>query len=530
VSFPEIRNHTQEAFQRQRNADVDMIPYGGYDGAMSDHILALDQGTTSSRAVVYDETGKAIASAQHPFEQLFPQPGWVEHDANTIWDTQLRAAQEAIATAKLSATEIAAVGITNQRETVVVWDRRTGNPIYNAIVWQDRRTADQTDLLKSQDTASLIRERTGLMPDPYFSASKIRWILDHVDGAQRAAQEGHLAVGTIDSWLVYRLSAGAIHVTDVSNASRTMLFDIHKGAWDDDLLQLFDIPRSMLPEVVDSSGVVGTTSTSVLGAEIPIAGIAGDQQAALFGQLCTQPGMVKTTYGTGCFMLVQTGETAVLSESSLLTTVAWRLKGKPMQYALEGCVFVGGAAVQWLCDGLGIIESAPDVDTLAASVADSGGVVVVSAFAGLGAPYWDPHARGAILGITRGTTAAHIARATLEGVALRVSDILKAMERDLGHALRDFRVDGGAAASDVLMQMQADVMGATVRRPCTLETTALGAGYLAGLGVGLWPDVETLSESWELDREFAPVTDAVSRDAMRAQWLAAVQRSKGWAS
>ncbi len=497
---------------------------------MSDFILALDQGTTSSRAIVFDVAGTAVASAQHPFEQMFPQPGWVEHDANTIWETQLRSAKEALASAKLSASDIAAIGITNQRETAVVWDRRTGIPIYNAIVWQDRRTADQTDLLKAPVTAQLIRERTGLLPDPYFSASKIRWILDHVEGARQAAQEGHLAFGTIDSWLVHRLTEGALHITDVSNASRTMLFDIHNGIWDDDLLRLFDIPHSMLPEVVDSSGVVGMTATSVLGTEIPIAGLAGDQQAALFGQLCTQPGMVKTTYGTGCFMLVQTGETAVRSDSSLLTTVAWRLKGKAMQYALEGCVFVGGAAIQWLRDGLGIIESAPEVNTLAASVEDSGGVVVVSAFSGLGAPYWDPRARGAILGLTRGTTAAHIARATLEGIAFRVADILIAMEQDLGHALSDFRVDGGAAASDLLMQMQADFMGTTVRRPCTLETTALGAGYLAGLGVGLWPDVDALSQRWTLEREFVPTTDAGSREALRVQWLAAVERAKGLAS
>ena len=497
---------------------------------MSDFILALDQGTTSSRAIVFDVAGTAVASAQHPFEQMFPQPGWVEHDANTIWETQLRSAKEALASAKLSASDIAAIGITNQRETAVMWDRRTGIPIYNAIVWQDRRTADQTDLLKAPVTAQLIRERTGLLPDPYFSASKIRWILDHVAGARDSAQAGHLALGTIDSWLVYRLTDGALHVTDVSNASRTMLFDIHNGIWDDDLLRLFDIPHSMLPEVVDSSGVVGMTATSVLGTEIPIAGLAGDQQAALFGQLCTQPGMVKTTYGTGCFMLVQTGETAVRSDSSLLTTVAWRLKGKAMQYALEGCVFVGGAAIQWLRDGLGIIESAPEVNTLAASVEDSGGVVVVSAFSGLGAPYWDPRARGAILGLTRGTTAAHIARATLEGIAFRVADILIAMEQDLGHALSDFRVDGGAAASDLLMQMQADFMGTTVRRPCTLETTALGAGYLAGLGVGLWPDVDALSQRWTLEREFVPTTDAGSRDALRVQWLAAVERAKGLAS
>ncbi len=496
---------------------------------MSSYILALDQGTTSSRAIVFDANASAVSSAQHPFEQIFPQPGWVEHDANTIWESQLLAAQEAIAGAKLSASDMDAIGIANQRETVVVWDRHTGKPVYNAIVWQDRRTADQTDLLKAPETAQRIRERTGLLPDPYFSASKIRWILDHVDGVREAAQAGRLAFGTIDSWIIYRLTEGALHCTDVSNASRTMLFDIHRGQWDDELLARFDIPPSMLPDIVDSSGVVGVTSKSVLGAEIPIAGIAGDQQAALFGQLCTEPGMVKTTYGTGCFMLAQTGPVAVPSQANLLTTVAWRLRDQPMQYALEGCVFVGGAAVQWLRDGLGIIEDAAAVNALASSVEDSGGVVVVSAFAGLGAPHWDPHARGAILGLTRGTTAAHIARATLEGIAFRVSEIMEAMEQDIGGRVNDFRVDGGAAQSDLLMQMQANIQGVPVHRPEEIETTALGAAFLAGLGVGIWNTLDAVTSRWQLDREFLPTTDESSRAQMRAQWLNAIDRAKGWA-
>ena len=493
------------------------------------YVLALDQGTTSSRAIVFDDESNIVSVARQEFEQIFPQPGWVEHDAEAIWRTQLATAKEAVSRANLSASDIAAIGITNQRETVVVWDRRTGRPIHNAIVWQDRRTAEQTDALKSEETARCIRERTGLLPDPYFSASKISWLLDNVAGAREAAREGHLAFGTIDTWLVYRLTDGAVHCTDVSNASRTMLFDIRGGTWDDELLELFDIPRSLLPAVVDSSGIVGTTSKDLLGAEVRIAGIAGDQQAALFGQLCVTPGMVKNTYGTGCFMLAQTGTQPVGSRSNLLTTVAWRLAGQPMQYALEGSVFIGGAAVQWLRDGLGIIDSAPAVNDLARTVADSGGVIVVPAFVGLGAPHWDPSARGTILGITRGTTAAHIARATLEGIAFQVADVLEAMENDMGKAVVDLRVDGGAAASDLLMQMQADILGAEVRRPRITETTALGAAYLAGLAVGVWEGIETLSARWELDRAFQPGTEDAQRRRMRAEWLRAVERAKAWA-
>jgi glycerol kinase len=496
---------------------------------MSSFILALDQGTTSSRAIVFDDASNIVASAQDEFEQIFPQPGWVEHDAEAIWQTQLKAAQGAIAEAALSPSDIMAVGITNQRETVVIWDRRTGAPIHNAIVWQDRRTADQTDALKAPETATLIRERTGLLPDPYFSASKVRWLLDNVAGARDAARDGHLALGTMDSWLIYRLTDGAVHSTDVSNASRTMLFDIHSGGWDDELLELFDIPRVMLPDVVDSSGIVGMTSKSVLGAEVPIAGIAGDQQAALFGQLCLQPGMVKNTYGTGCFLLMQTGDQPVMSESGLLTTVAWRLAGQPLQYALEGSVFIGGAAIQWLRDGLGIIPSAPAVNDLALTVEDSGGVIMVPAFVGLGAPHWDPRARGAMLGITRGTTAAHIARATLEGIASQVADVLEAMESDMGQELARLRVDGGAAASDLLMQIQADILGLEVQRPRITETTALGAAYLAGLAVGVWPDIETLLPRWQLEHTFLPNSEDGDRRGKRTKWRQAVERAKAWA-
>ncbi|MBT3193179.1 MAG: glycerol kinase GlpK [Verrucomicrobia bacterium] len=495
---------------------------------MKSFILALDQGTTSSRSIVFDGEGSVVASAQKEFEQIFPQPGWVEHDAEAIWHTQLTTAREAISAAGLTASDIAAIGVTNQRETVVVWDRQTKRPICNAIVWQDRRTATQTDTLKTPVTAELIRTRTGLLPDPYFSASKVRWVLENVDGARAAADAGRLAFGTIDSWLVYCLTEGRVHCTDVSNASRTMLFNIHTAAWDDELLALFDIPHEMLPDVVDSSGEIGQTTAALLGAEIPIAGIAGDQQAALFGQLCLDPGMSKNTYGTGCFMLMQTGEEPVASTSNLLTTVAWRLAGQPMQYALEGSVFMGGAAIQWLRDGLGIIKNAAAVNALAASVADSGGVVVVPAFSGLGAPHWDPRACGTIQGLTRGSTAAHIARATLEGISFQVADVFDAMERDMGGALSGLRVDGGAAASDLLMQLQADILGIAVERPKVTESTALGAAYLAGMAVGVWPDLNALSSKWQLERRFEPTTAPDARRQHRAQWSRAVERSKAW--
>jgi len=498
------------------------------DTTAQPYILALDQGTTSSRAIVFDRDGGIVASVQQEFEQIFPQHGWVEHDATEIWRTQLGTARDAVKQAGLQAEAIAAIAITNQRETVVVWDRETGAPIANAIVWQDRRTADQTDALKTDQASHLIRERTGLLPDPYFSASKIRWLLDHVDGAREAAQTNRLACGTIDSWLIYNLTGGKRHATDVSNASRTMLFDIHRLEWDDDLLSLFDIPRTMLPEVVPSSGIVGTTAADLLGRELPIAGIAGDQQAALFGQMCVAPGMVKNTYGTGCFMLVNTGEEAVESRSDLLTTVAWQIKGQPVQYALEGSVFIGGAAIQWLRDGLGIIESAPAVNALAASVDDCGDVYVVPAFVGLGAPHWDPSARGSIHGITRGTTAAHIARATLEGIAFQVADVMDAMAADMGTPISGFRVDGGAAASDLLMQIQADLAGIECRRPAMTETTALGAAYLAGLAVGVWPSVEVLAATEQHYQVFNPATDAATQQQRRTQWRRAVERSKHW--
>ncbi|NQU41520.1 MAG: glycerol kinase GlpK [Lentisphaerae bacterium] len=497
---------------------------------MKSFVLAMDQGTTSSRSIIFDERSAVVASAQQEFAQIYPQPGWVEHDAEVIWQTQLATAQKAIARAQLSSVQLTAIGITNQRETVVVWDRRTGKPIHNAIVWQDRRTADHMDRLKTPPYLALIRERTGLLPDPYFSASKLAWLLDHIEGARAAAKAGHLACGTIDSWLIYRLTEGARHCTDVSNASRTMLFNIRTGMWDDELLGLFNIPRSMLPDVVDSSGLIGHTAATLFGAKVPIAGMAGDQQAALFGQLCLKPGQTKNTYGTGCFMLAQTGENPVMSEADLLTTVAWRLAGQPMQYALEGSVFVAGAAIQWLRDGLGIIASAPEVNQLAQSVDDSAGVMVVPAFAGLGAPHWDPHARASILGMTRGTTSAHIARATLEGIAFRVAEVLEAMQRDMDRALVGLRVDGGAAASDLLMQIQADILGIEIERPHVTETSALGAAYLAGLAVGVWPDCDALAAHWKRDRTFNPATTSATRQKRLARWRQAVALVKEWSS
>ncbi|MBL7075843.1 MAG: glycerol kinase GlpK [Kiritimatiellae bacterium] len=496
--------------------------------AIKPFILALDQGTTSSRAIVFGGDGRIVATSQQEFEQIFPQHGWVEHDAAEIWRTQLGTARDVLKQAELHAEDIAAIAITNQRETVVVWDRETGTPIANAIVWQDRRTADQTDALKTDQASRLIRERTGLLPDPYFSASKIRWLLDHVDGARDAARAGRLACGTIDSWLLYNLTGGARHATDVSNASRTMLFDIHRLAWDDELLDLFDIPRTMLPEVVPSSSIAGHAIADILGKETPIAGIVGDQQAALFGQLCVSPGMIKSTYGTGCFMLVNTGAEAIESRSDLLTTIAWQIEGQPVQYALEGSVFIGGAAIQWLRDGLGIIDSAPAVNELGASVDDCGGVCVVPAFVGLGAPHWDPSARGSIHGITRGTTAAHIARATLEGIAFQVADVMDAMASDMGVSIAGFRVDGGAAASDLLMQIQADLAGIECHRPEITETTALGAAYLAGLAIGIWPEMESLTATEQQYRVFRPTTDKPTREARRTQWRRAVERSKHW--
>jgi len=490
-------------------------------------ILALDQGTTSSRALVFDHDGNVRGLAQKEFRQIFPEPGLVEHDAEEIWASQLGVAVEAVARAGLSAADIAAIGITNQRETTVVWDRRTGKPIYNAIVWQDRRTAAECDRLKGLGLEATFRAKTGLVLDPYFSGTKLAWLLDHLPGARARAEAGELAFGTIDSWLVWNLTGGERHLTDASNASRTLLFNIHEGNWDQELLQLLRIPPAILPEVVPSSQVYGETAARFFAARVPISGIAGDQQAALFGQLCDRPGMVKNTYGTGCFMLMQTGEHPVLSERNLLTTVACRL-GNRTEYALEGSVFVAGAAVQWLRDGLGIIRSSEEVETLAASVPDNGGVYLVPAFAGLGAPHWDPYARGTLLGITRGTTAGHIARATLESIAFQTADLLEAMESDAATPLAELRVDGGATANNLLMQFQADLLGVPVVRPRVRETTALGAAYLAGLAIGYWQDRNELGQLWQAEQTFTPAADPARMAELRHNWSRAIERSKGW--
>lgn len=490
-------------------------------------ILALDQGTTSSRALVFDHDGNVRGLAQKEFRQIFPEPGLVEHDAEEIWASQLGVAVEAVARAGLSAAEIVAIGITNQRETTVVWDRRTGKPIHNAIVWQDRRTAAECDRLKGLGLEATFRAKTGLVLDPYFSGTKLAWLLDHLPGARARAERGELAFGTIDSWLVWNLTGGERHLTDASNASRTLLFNIHEGDWDQELLQLLRIPPAILPEVVPSSQVYGETAARFFAARVPICGIAGDQQAALFGQLCDRPGMVKNTYGTGCFMLMQTGERPVLSERNLLTTVACRL-GNRTEYALEGSVFVAGAAVQWLRDGLGIIRSSEEVETLAASVPDSGGVYLVPAFAGLGAPHWDPYARGTLLGITRGTTAGHIARATLESIAFQTADLLEAMESDAATPLAELRVDGGATANNLLMQFQADLLGVPVVRPRVRETTALGAAYLAGLAIGYWQDRRELGQLWQAEQTFTPAADPARMAELRHNWSRAIERSKGW--
>jgi len=489
------------------------------------HILALDQGTTSSRAIVFDHAGSIISVAQKEFPQIFPKPGWVEHDPREIWSTQAGVAAEALTKANVSAADIDAIGITNQRETTVVWDRATGQPICNAIVWQDRRTAGICDKLRAQKLDRVIRRKTGLVIDAYFSATKVQWILQNVKGARARAKAGELAFGTVDSWLVWNLTGGAVHVTDVSNASRTMLFNIVKGEWDDELLKIFGVPRSMLPEVRSSSEVYGTTT--LLGGSIPIAGIAGDQQAALFGQACTKPGMVKNTYGTGCFMLMNTGTKPVASKNNLLTTVAWRI-GDRTEYALEGSIFIAGAVVQWLRDGLEFFRTSAEVEALATSVPDTGGVYVVPAFAGLGAPHWDQYARGTIVGMTRGTTKAHIARAALEAIALQVMDVLKAMEADSGIKLKELRVDGGASANDLLMQLQADLLNVPVVRPKVAETTALGAAYLAGLAVGFWKSQADIARQWQVDKRFKPKMKTAARTRMAEGWKRALGRSKAW--
>jgi len=493
------------------------------------YILALDQGTTSSRAILFDHAGGVVAVAQREFPQIFPTPGWVEHDPREIWASQIAVATEVLARAQVTATDLAAIGITNQRETTVVWDRETGEPVYNAIVWQDRRTADRCDQLKADGYESLVRNHTGLVIDAYFSGTKIGWILDHVDGARAKAAAGRLAFGTIDSWLVWQLTGGRVHVTDVSNASRTMLFNIETLTWDDELLKMLDVPASMLPEVKASSEVYGRV-TGGLGLDgVPIAGIAGDQQAALFGQMCVAPGMAKNTYGTGCFLLQNTGTQPVTSENRLISTVAWKVGGRT-EYALEGSVFIGGAVVQWLRDGLGLIKTSADVEALAASVPDNGGVYLVPAFAGLGAPHWDPYARGTIVGITRGTTAGHIARAAVESIAYQVADLLDAVRRDSGIALGELRVDGGAATNNILMQFQADLLGVPVVRPAVTETTAIGAAYLAGLAVGFWSSPEEIAKQWRAERRFVPAMPTAEATQLTNRWHDALERSKGWIS
>lgn len=490
-------------------------------------ILALDQGTTSSRAIVFDRRGGIVSAAQKEFRQIFPRPGWVEHDPEEIWSSQLAAAREALQAAGLAAGDVAAIGIANQRETTVVWDRRTGRAVGNAIVWQDRRTAGICDRLQARGLAETFRARTGLVIDAYFSGPKVRWILDHVPGAAAAARAGELAFGTVDTWLIWKLTAGRVHRTDASNASRTLLYDIHRGAWDDELLAALDVPPGLLPEVGDSSEVLAETDPHVLGQPVPIAGVAGDQQAALFGQMCTRPGMAKNTYGTGCFLLLNTGPRAVASRHNLLTTIAWRLGGR-LHYALEGSVFIAGAAVQWLRDGLGLIRSASEIESLAAGVPDNGGVYLVPAFAGLGAPHWDPYARGLLAGITRGTTAGHVARAVLEAIAYQVADVLEAMRADSGIDLAELRVDGGACANDLLMQVQADLLSVPVIRPRVRETTAMGAACLAGLAVGFWRDADELGSCWEVDRVFRPAMAPSRVRTLREGWRRAVERAKAW--
>lgn len=493
---------------------------------MKKYILSLDQGTTSSRAIVFDHGGNICAVAQKEFKQIFPKPGWVEHDPMEIWASQGSVAKEALLKLSLKAEDIAAIGITNQRETTVVWSRKTGLPICNAIVWQDRRTADYCDELKKNGHAALIQEKTGLVVDAYFSGTKIKWILDHVDGARMLAQQGELAFGTVDSWLLWKLTDGKVHATDVSNASRTMLFNLHTMDWDDELLKILEIPKSLLPEVKSNSEVFGYAHAIGMN-DVPISGIAGDQQSALFGQMCTGVGMVKNTYGTGCFMLMNTGEKAVKSNNNLLTTVAWKVNGK-VNYALEGSVFIAGAAVQWLRDGLKIIRSSSDVQQLAASVKDTEGVVVVPAYAGLGAPHWNPHARGTIFGITRGTTDAHIARATLESIAFQTYDVLKAMEADAGLPIAELRVDGGATVNDLMMQFQSDILGVQVLRPEVIETTALGAAYLAGLSVGFWKSIEEISSQWKVSGRFKPDMDEQVKKSKLQLWQRAIHAVLAW--
>ncbi|ATP58206.1 glycerol kinase [Pedobacter ginsengisoli] len=494
---------------------------------MSTYILSFDQGTTSSRAIVFDKEGSIISIAQREFQQIYPQPGWVEHNATEIWSSQVAVATEAIIKASITPHDIAAIGITNQRETTVLWDKKTGEPLHNAIVWQDRRTSAYCDELKVQGLGKSVQEKTGLIIDAYFSATKIRWILDNVPGAREKAEAGEIAFGTIDTWLIWKLTDGRVHVTDVTNASRTMIYNIHSLDWDQELLDLFNIPRSILPEVKSSSEVYGETTGNVLAAKIPIAGIAGDQQAALFGQMCTELGMVKNTYGTGCFMLMNIGDKPIVSQNNLVTTIAWKINGK-VQYALEGSIFIGGAVVQWLRDGLGLIATSADVEELALRETDTGGVYLVPAFAGLGAPHWNQDARGTITGITRGTNASHLARAAIESIAFQTMEVLKAMEADSGLRIKELRVDGGATANDILMQFQADVLETTVIRPQVTEVTALGAAYLAGLAVGYWASMDDISGQWKIDKSFK-AGEAKNIEERIKGWNRAVKAAKAYA-
>lgn len=494
---------------------------------MSKYILALDQGTTSSRAILFDRAGDIVSLKQQEFAQFFPKPGLVEHDPNEIWTTQLSTAKLALSAIQAHSEDIAAIGITNQRETTIVWDRETGLPIYNAIVWQDHRTAPFVDELKKQGLEPLFQKKTGLLLDAYFSGTKLKWILDHVKGARERAEAGKLLFGTVDTWLIWNLTQRREHVTDESNASRTLLFNIHTGQWDDELLKILDIPKNMLPRVVPSSGILGEASSGLFGKRIPIAGVAGDQQAATFGNMCVKPGMVKNTYGTGCFLLMNTGSEARSSHNHLLTTTGWQMDGK-RTYCLEGGVFIGGAVVQWIRDEMKFIDHSADIEKLAMSVPDNGGVVLVPAFSGLGAPYWDPYARGTLFGLTRGTSQAHIARAALESIAYQVYDLVIAITEDAKHEITTLRVDGGACKDDFLMQFQADLLGCAIERPKCLESTALGAAYLAGLAVGFWKSIDELESLWQLERRFEPKMDEATRQHLLAMWHSAVARCRDW--
>lgn len=496
---------------------------------MEKYILALDQGTTSSRALIFNRKGNILAVAQKEFRQIFPKPGWVEHNPKEIWSSQVAVTVEAMSKLNISGKNIAGIGITNQRETTIVWDRSSGEPVYNAIVWQDRRTSGFCDTLREKGYTELIREKTGLVIDAYFSGTKIRWILDNVEGVREKAEKGKLAFGTVDSWLIWKLTGGKRHITDVTNASRTMLFNINKLSWDQELLDILGIPASMLPEVRDSSEVYDNTSVDFLASSVPLGGIAGDQQAAMFGQMCVDQGMVKNTYGTGCFILMNTGSTPFISKNNLLTTVAWKI-GNIVNYALEGSIFIGGAVVQWLRDGLGIIQSSSEVEGLAATVADNGDVFFVPAFTGMGAPYWDQYARGLLVGISRGTNKGHIARAALEGIAFQTMDVLNVMEKDTGMRIRELRVDGGAVANNLLMQFQADILGIPVARPKITETTALGAAYLAGLATGYWNGIDDIKNQWQLDKQFTGYMAEKEREILRYKWVEAVKRARSWTS